>query len=180
MRLISSAIAVVAAILLLYTFGVFDPPIVTACETNLKRYLFAPSSYTRNRFVLGERPVTRTDIEERYENFPDLKSFNLKKFESGTMEAVLYTATLNFTALNEKAELVTTTVICPYLSLDGGIAKLAVWDAIPRPTNVPAYLQIIRDLGNDPLPTKEKIAENTKPIAPYTGWLRYTFRRLLN
>lgn len=179
MKLISSVIAIFAALLLLYNFGVFDPPIVKACESNLKRYLFAPSSYARNRFIPGERPATRAEVEENYRNFLDLKSFYLEEFDKGTMTPVIYTAILNFSALSKNAEPVTTTVVCSYYSDDGSTVRLATWAVLPRPVDTSALSQIIRDTSNDPLPTEEEKLENTKPMAPYAGWVRDTLRQLL-
>jgi hypothetical protein len=66
MKLISGVIAVLAALLLLYSFGVFDPPIVKACEANLKNYLIRPSSYKRDGYILSEKPLTRSELEDRY------------------------------------------------------------------------------------------------------------------
>lgn len=180
MKLISSMIVVFAALLLLYNSGVFDPPILTACEAKLKKYLAAPSTYERNRFFLSNRPATRTDVEERYENSPYLKDVYLKEFDKGRMKPVYYAATLNFSVLNKNAEATTTTVVCQYLSRDGSTSKLAVIEVFPRPADISTFSQILRDTSNDlPLTEQEKL-DYTKPIAPYAGWVRDTLGRFFD
>ncbi|MBN8951451.1 MULTISPECIES: hypothetical protein [unclassified Rhizobium] len=180
MKLIVSVVAVLAALLLIYSFGIFDPPILTACEAKLKKYLVAPSTYERNRFFLSNRPATRTDVEERYENNPYLKDVYLKEFDKGRMKPVYYSATLNFSVLNKNAEVTTTTVVCQYLSRDGSTSKLAMFEVLPRTTDTSTFSQILRDTSNDPPLTEQEKLDYTKPIAPYVGWVRDTLRRFLD
>jgi len=158
--------------------GVFDPPIVRACETKLAKYLAAPSTYERNRFFLSDRPATRADVGERYENIPYLKEVYLKEFDKGRMKPVYYTATLNFNVLNKNAEVTTTTVVCQYLSHDGSTSKLAMFEVLPRPTDTSTFSQILRDTSNDPPLTEQEKLDYTKPIAPYVGWIRDQLRRI--
>lgn len=180
MKLIASVTAVLAALFLLYRCGIFDPPIVTACEAHLKRYLAAPATYARNRFFLGNRPATREEVAEQYENIPQLKELYLGQFDKGSMKPVFYTATLNFSVLNRNAEQITTTVVCQYLSHHGDTSDLAIFEVLPRATDLPAFSQILRDTSNDPPLTEQEMLDYTKPIAPYAGWIRDMFRRLLS
>ncbi|MFK0163489.1 hypothetical protein [Rhizobium sp. NPDC090279] len=178
MKLFSNVVITSFLLPLLSSCGAFDPPIVTACEENLKPALVVPSSYERNRFIPGERPATRAELDEELRH-PDLKKFYLKEFDTGALKPVIYTGILNFSALNSNADRVTTTVTCRYFSTDGRTSQIAIWSVVPSPVDAAAFSQIIRNIRNDPPPTPEEELRYSKPIAPYAGWIRDTLRRLL-
>lgn len=178
MKLISSVIAVLAALLLIYSFGIFDPPIVTACEARLKEYLAASSTYERNRFFFNERLGTRGDLEEEYKQSPDIRSFFLERFDEGSIKPMLYTATINFNVLNTKAEKVTRAITCQYLSIDGSISKISAGGVSIFKTDSTSDSEILRDFSHTPSRTVEELQRELKPIAPYAGWVRDTFRWL--
>ena len=178
MKLFSNVVIASFLLPLLSSCGAFDPPIATACEENLKPALVVPSSYERNRFIPGERPATRAELDEELQH-PDLKEIFLKDFDTGALKPVIYTGILNFNALNKNAERVTTTVTCQYFSIDGTTSQIAIWSVVPSPVDASAFSQVIRDIANDPPPTEEEKLRNSKPIAPYAGWIRDTLRRLL-
>jgi hypothetical protein len=178
MKLISSVIAVLAALLFLYSFGVFDPPIVKACEARLKGYLAAPSTYERNRFFLGQRRGTRADLEQEYKGFPDIQSFYQKEFDNGSMKPVLYTTTINFSVLDTKAEKATTAITCQYFSTDGNISEISVGGVSILPADTTTYSQIVRDFSHDSPLTLKEGRRKLEPIAPYAGWIRDTLRRV--
>jgi hypothetical protein len=180
MKLIVSVIAVLAALLLIYSFGIFDPPLVTACEARLKGYLAAPSTYGRNRFFLSERPGTTADLEEEFKGFPDIQRVYQKEFDEGSVKPVLYTTTINFNVLDTQAEKATRAITCQYFSADGSISKISVGGVSIFATDAATYSQIVRDFSHEPPQTEEELRKRLKPIAPYTGWVRDTFRRLLN
>lgn len=178
MKLFSNIVITSFLLPLLSSCGAFDPPIVTACEENLKPALMVPSSYERNRFIPGEKPATRAELDQELRH-PDLKKFYLKEFDTGALKPVIYTGILNFSALNSNADRVTTTVTCRYFSIDGRTSQIAIWSVVPSPVDAAAFSQIIRNIRNDPPPTPEEELRYSKPIAPYAGWIRDTLRRLL-
>ncbi|NKJ04118.1 MULTISPECIES: hypothetical protein [unclassified Rhizobium] len=177
MKLFSNIAITSFLLALLSSCGAFDPPIVTACEENLKPALVVPSSYERNSFIPGERPATRAELDEAFRH-PDLKKFYLKEFDRGALKPVIYTGILNFSALNRNADHVTTTVTCRYFSTDGSTSQIAIWSVVPSPVDASAFSQIIRDIGNDPPPTPAEELRYSKPIAPYAGWIRDQLRRV--
>ncbi len=166
MKLIVSVITVLAALLLLYSFGIFDPPIVTACEARLKGYLAAPSTYERNRFFLSERPATTADLEERFKGFPDVQRAYQKEFDKGSVKPVLYTATINFNVLDTQAEKVTRAITCQYFSTDGSISKISVGRVFIFATDAATDSQIFRDFSDDPPLTTEELRKNLSQLLP--------------
>ncbi|NTJ07638.1 hypothetical protein [Rhizobium lusitanum] len=200
MKLISGVIAVLAALLLLYSFGVFDPPIVKACEANLKNYLIRPSSYKRDGYILSEKPLTRSELEDRYARTysrldydfknlsadrlanikQDIKGFqleSLKAFDKGSLNPTIYGAIIKFNAEDDENKPLNTLLECEYYSNDGKTSDMAAGDiSLLKADSSDLYRIIQSEAALSP----EKKQISLRPIAPYQGWFRDIFRWLIH
>ncbi|SCB51873.1 hypothetical protein [Rhizobium lusitanum] len=122
----------------------FDPPLVTACEENLKGVLVKPSSYRRGDFNITSIPVTRSELDNYFEGTPlkTLRKEALERFDDGTERPVRYMLNLQFTADNENAETVTTKLACEYFSFDGKQSSVVPFVTGLKPLDISEFSRL--------------------------------------
>lgn len=114
---------ILACILLLPGCGIFDPPVVKACEAALKEKLRSPSSYERASYRLDKEEISdrdtyrarlyRTDMSQ-----PEVDA-KLGSYDTGAAITAVFTVSLSYDASNAYGAMLRDTAQCMYFSDDG-------------------------------------------------------------
>jgi len=157
MRLITNIVAVSLLLPVLSGCNFFDPPLVTACEENLKGALLKPSSYRRGDFNITSIPVTRSELDNYFEgtSFKTMRKEALERFDDGSKRPVRYILNLQFTAADENAEAITTKLACEYFSFDGKQSSVVPFVTGLKPLDISEFSRLtsksLKDIAEENL-----------------------------